>query len=160
MKKIWFLLIVIALGGCKMSNETNEETDYTTPDGTYYEHIAFFDIYNGIYQRANRILCYSTNGVVLSAGDYSTELNATIDENPLVSVDNVAKEVGRPGIRLNKCALNVKFAYNGDKIETNGFELVNDTILVKKYYSIEPLSEDEKTIAINDIQEIKYELEN
>ncbi len=27
MKKIWFLLIVIALGGCKMSNETNEEED-------------------------------------------------------------------------------------------------------------------------------------
>ncbi len=160
MKKIWLLLIVIVLGGCKMSSDTNEETDYTSPDGTYYEHIGYFDIYNGIYQYANRILCYSTDGVVLSAGDYSTELNATIDENPWVSVDCIATQVGRPGIRFNKCALNVKIAYNGDEIKTNGFELVNNTLLVKKYDSREPLTEVEKRTAINDVQEIKLELED
>ena len=160
MKKIWLLLIVIVLGGCKMSSDTNEEEDYTSPDGTYYEHIGYFDIYNGIYKYANRILCYSTDGVVLSNGDYSTELNAVIDENPWVLVAGTPKQVGRPGIRFNKCALNVKFAYNGDEIKTNGYELVNDTLLVKKYDSREPLTEDEKKVAINDIQEIRGELES
>ena len=28
MKKIWLLLIVIALGGCKMSSDTNEEETF------------------------------------------------------------------------------------------------------------------------------------
>ena len=90
MKKIWLLLIVIALGGCKMSSDTNEETD----DGLY-DYELTTSIENNAYRNYN--FYYGTdinskNFVVIEArSTYKFKRNIKVkdDENgiPIIEED-------------------------------------------------------------------------